>query len=106
MAELLISDALFADISAHLDYTWQDVALDRKYKGYIRAGMIFINDKLGASADYEVDGYPRTLLFEFVRYARDGAMDIFENNYRSMILAMQNKKAVKDYAENAVSGKQ
>lgn len=106
MAELVISDALFADISAHLDYTWNDEALDKKYKGFIRSGMIFINDKLGKPADYEVDGYPRTLLFEFVRYARDGAMDIFENNYRSMILAMQNRKAVKDYAESAVSGEQ
>lgn len=103
MAELVISDALFADISAHLDYTWHDEALDKKYKGFIRSGMIFLNDKLGEPADYDVDGYPRTLLFEFVRYARDGAMDIFENNYRSMILAMLNQKAVKSYAENAVS---
>ena len=104
MPSLVISDALFADISAHLDYTWRDEALDAKYKGFVRSGMIFLNDKLGEPANYEVDGYPRTLLFEFVRYARDGAMDIFENNYRSMILAMQNQKAVKAYAENAVSG--
>ena len=104
MPDLVISDALFADISAYLDYTWRDEALDKKYKGFIRSGMIFLNDKLGEPADYDVDGYPRTLLFEFVRYARDGAMDIFENNYRSMILAMQNQKAVKSYAENAVSG--
>lgn len=102
MADLVISDALFADICANLDYTWSDDSLDRKYKGYIRSGMTFINDKLGEIANYDVDGYPRTLLFEFVRYARDGAMDIFENNYKSMILAMQNQKAVKAYAENTV----
>ena len=105
MAELVISDALFADISASLDYTWRDEALDKKYRGFIRSGMIFLNDKAGESADYEVDGYPRTLLFEFVRYARDGAMDIFENNYRSMILAMQNQKAVRDYAQSGVSSR-
>ena len=103
MASLVISDTLFADICANLDYTWSDDALDRKYKGYILSGMTFINDKLGEAANYEVDGYPRTLLFEFVRYARDGAMDIFENNYKSMILAMQNQKAVKAYAESTVS---
>ncbi len=103
MPGLVISDTLFADIKAQLDYTWYDDTLDRKYKGYILSGMIFINDKLGEAANYEVDGYPRTLLFEFVRYARDGAMDIFENNYRSMILAMQNQKAVNAYAENTVS---
>ena len=106
MSQLQISDALFADISADLDYTWHDAALDRKYKGHIRSGMIYINSKLGEPADYESDGFPRTLLFEYVRYARDGAMDIFENNYKSMILAMQNEKAVSDYEKNAVSAEQ
>ena len=106
MSQMQISDALFADISAHIDYTWRDEALDTKYKGFIRSGMIFLNDKLGEPADYEADGYPRTLLFEFVRYARDGAMDIFENNYKSMILAMQNDRAVKAYAKSIVSGEQ
>lgn len=106
MSQLQISDALFADICASLDYTWNDEALDKKYKGFIRSGMIYINSKLGEPADYESDGFPRTLLFEYVRYARDGAMDIFENNYRSMILAMQNEKAVNNYAGSAISSEQ
>ena len=93
MSQLQISDALFEDIKAYLDYTWQDDALDRKYQGFIRAGMVYVNGKYGKSADYESDGLPRTLLFEYVRYARDGALDVFENNYMSMILAMQNDKA-------------
>ena len=106
MSQLQIADALFADICANLDYTWQDDSLDRKYKGFIRSGMAYVNSKLGEPADYESDGFPRTLLFEYVRYARDGAVDIFENNYMSMILAMQNEKAVKGYAKNAVSSEQ
>ena len=106
MSQLQISDALFSDIKAYLDYTWQDDALDRKYKNFIRAGMAYINDKCGKSADYESDGSPRTLLFEYVRYARDGALDVFENNYLSMILAMQNDKAVSRYAEKAVQTEQ
>ena len=106
MSQLQISDALFADICANLDYTWKDESLDRKYRGYIRSGMIYINSKLGESADYESDGFPKTLLFEYVRYARDGAMDIFENNYKSMILAMQNEKAVSGYEKNAISTEQ
>ena len=103
MAVKQVSDALLADVNNYLDYTWKDEARDRKTRGLIRSGMVYLDGKLGEAADYEADGDPRTLLFEFVRYARDGAMDLFETNYKSMILAMQNKKAVKAYAENAVS---
>lgn len=103
MSQLQISDALFSDVSAHLDYTWQDDFLSKKYREYIRSGMAYVNKKLGESADFESDGLPRTLLFEYVRYARDGALDVFENNYMSMILAMQNDGAVQRYAENTIS---
>ena len=102
MATLPVSDALLADVNNYLDYTWADEARDKKTLGFIRSGMGYLNGKLGAAADYEADGDPRTLLFEFVRYARDGAMDIFETNYKSLILAMQNKKAVSDYAESTL----
>ena len=101
-----ISDALFEDIKAYLDYTWMDDALDRKYKGFIRDGMAYVNGKYGEPADFETAGSPRTLLFEYVRYARDGALDVFENNYMSMILAMQNDKAVSRYAEKAIQAQQ
>ena len=89
-----------------MDYTWQDGALDRKYQGFIRNGMAYVNGKYGGQADFETAGYPRTLLFEYVRYARDGALDVFENNYASMILAMQNDKAVSRHAENSLQTQQ
>ena len=101
MSQLAVSDALFSDVKVYLDYTWQDDAMDRKYRGFIRSGMAYVNGKFGEPADYESDGLPRTLLFEYVRYARDGALDVFENNYMSMILAMQNDKAVSRYAKKA-----
>lgn len=103
MAVTEISDALFADIKADLGITWKDDVTERKVRNYIRSGITYLNGKLGTTGDYEIDGYPRMLLFEYVRYARDGALDVFENNYMSMILAMQNQRAVREYAESAVS---
>ena len=96
---------LLEEIKNSLDITWADTATDQKIRNYIRSGMVYLDGKLGADGDYLSDGDPRTLLFEFVRYARDGAMDIFEHNYQSMILAMQNKKVVRDYAKDADSAK-
>ena len=99
-----VDDALLTDAKAYLDITWEDDVTNRKIRNFITQGMFFINDKLGAEGDYLYDGFPRTLLFEYVRYARDGALDVFETNYRSMILAMQNDKKVKDHAaKTAVS---
>ena len=85
--------ALVADIKNELDITWTDETTDSKVKNYIRGGIAYINGKYGGEADYETDGLPRTLLFEYCRYARDKALDVFENNYLSLILAMQNDKA-------------
>ena len=41
----------------------------------------------------------RTLMMEYVRYARDEALDVFENNYQALILALKNGRAVDAYVE-------
>lgn len=92
--------ALLADIEESLDITWDDERTNRKITNMIKSGMAYIDSKYGEPADYMADGFPRTLLFEYVRYMRDNALDVFENNYTSMILAMQTQKAVKSLYEN------
>lgn len=95
-----IPEELLADVKAACDVTWQDDATDNKFRSIIAGGMVYIDDKLGEAADYDADGYPRTLLLEYCRYARDSALDVFENNYQSMILAMQTKKELSRYVES------
>ena len=92
---------LLEDVKASCDITWPDKATETKIRGFIASGMVYINDKYGEEADYTVDGYPRTLLMEYVRYARDSALDVFENNYLSTIIAMQTKKELSQYAETS-----
>lgn len=99
MTNVIVDAALFADIKSYLNITWEDDMTNRNVRNSIAQGMFFINDKLGEEGNYLVEGFPRTLLFEYARYARDGALDVFENNYKSMILAMQNNRKVKSYAE-------
>ena len=59
---------------------------------------MYLNLKYGAEADYTADGMPRTLLMEYVRYARDSALDVFETNYQALLLGMQNERLVSIYA--------
>ena len=100
---------LLSDVKNFLDITWEDEAEDKKISGLIAQGSVYLDGKYGEVANYETEGLPRTLLMEYVRYARDRALDVFENNYQSMILAMQNERAVMRYSEtmeSAVSAEQ
>ena len=93
-----LPQGLLADVKNYLDITWEDQATDAKISGLIASGMVYINQKYGAEADYTVDGMPRTLLMEYVRYARDSALDVFESNYQALILTAQQESMVSDYA--------
>ena len=89
--------ALLAAVKTYLQITWTDTETDARLTELINAGMDYLDRKLWETGDYTVPGYPRTLLFEFVRYGRDSALDVFENNYRAMILAMQHERMVFAY---------
>ena len=94
---------LVGDVKTFLGITWDDDVTDRKIIGLIGSGMAYIDSKYGGEADYDSDGLPRTLLMEYVRYARDSALDVFENNYTSMLLAMRHERQVAKFEEAQVS---
>lgn len=99
-----MQENLLADIENYLNITWKDQATDHKISNFIRDGMMLLDKHRGAPADYTKAGLPRTLLFEYCRYARDEALDVFENNYLSLITAMRNDNLVEIYAlENTQS---
>lgn len=93
-----LPEGLLSDVKNYLNITWDDEATDAKVSGLIASGMVYLNKKYGAEADYTADGMPRTLLMEYARYMRDSALDVFENNYREMLLGMQTERLVNEYA--------
>lgn len=95
-----ISAELLADVKNHLNITWDDDATDNKIRGLIASATVYLDGKGGTALDYDADGIPRMLMMEFVRYARDEALDVFENNYMALILTMQNERAVTAYVES------
>lgn len=96
-AAVTVDPATLAYVEIMLGVTWQDDGTDRQYTGWIGNGMAYLNDKLGEPGDYSSPGVCRELLVEYVRYARDAALDVFENNYLSRILAMQTGRKVTQY---------
>lgn len=94
---------LLEDVKNYLQITWNDQATDFRIGGLIAGGMVYLNGKLGCEADYCADGLPRTLLMEYVRYARDAALDVYENNYLALLLAAQDDAQVGRYVETPES---
>lgn len=93
-----IRNVLLPDIKTYLDITWDDDAVDTKVWNLTVGGMSYLDGKIGGPQDYTTPGLHRDLLMDYVRYARDGAADIFETNYRHLILAAQNERRVSTYA--------
>ena len=95
--------ALLPAIKTYLQVTWDDEQTNQRITSLIEDGAAYLDDKLGEPGDYEAPGLPRTLLKEYVRYARDGALDVFENNYQNLILTMVNNKGVQSYGDRLES---
>ena len=101
MQRWAVPPELLSDVKNQLNITREEQAMDNKYRGLIALASTYIDGKAGQAMDYEEDGLARQLLFEYVRYARDEALDVFENNYLSLILSLQNQNKVDAYVEKA-----
>lgn len=98
-----MSTALLDAVKLWCNVTWSDEATDTKVSALIASGEAYIDGKLGADGDYENPGEQLTLLKEYVRYGLSDALDVFETNYLNRLLAMQNDRQVKSYAEATIS---
>lgn len=105
MTRAEVTPELLADVRNYLNITWEDQATDDKIRGLIASGTVYLNGKGAGTLDYDADGEPRTLLFEYVRYMRDEALDVFENNYRSRLVALRNESLVNAYVDSAEPSK-
>ena len=88
-----LPSGLLADIKNYLSITWTDAGTDAKIANLIAQGIVYLGRILGESnIDYTEDSEERMLLFEYVRYARAEALDVFENNYLPLLLGAVNER--------------
>lgn len=92
-----VSAALLRDVKNNLNITWNDIVTDETVCGYIAAGSEYLDSLGGGCLDYDEDGLARTLLLEYCRYAHSLALDVFDNNYLSLILSLKNTERMKRY---------
>ena len=103
MSELTAEQQLLADVRNYLDITWTDPVGDTKLTGFISRGKAYLDDIAGTTLDYSVEGEPRALLFDYVRYGRSNALDEFPVNFQSDIIRLQLSQEVATYAAEAAA---
>ena len=94
--------SLLPDVKSYLHITWDDPDTDKRIEDMIAGAAAYLDVKLGGPGDYISPGLPRTLLMERVRYQRDGALDVFDHNYNSLIITAQHERLVDNYASEAL----
>ena len=96
---LKIDPQLLSDVKADQGATWSDPQTDSRFRTHTLNGMAYIDKRLGEAGDYSAPGDAQELLLEYVRYARAGALDVFEHNFRHTILRAQNRRRIARYAK-------
>lgn len=94
MGALSYSADLLLAVKAYLQISWTDGATDRRIGGLILQGMQYLDQRSGAALDFEVTSSAQTLLMEYVRYARDNALEVFENNFLHLIISLREEARV------------
>ncbi len=82
--------ALINDALDYLQITWEDKTLRRKLEGGLERGKVLLNDYAGKTLDFENPGTPQGLLFDYLRYVRADATEMFEVNYQRDLLRLRN----------------
>lgn len=70
--------ALLNDVKDYLNITWQDEKTDSKITGFIKRGMARLQKIAGVSLNFTEEDMPRSLLFDYCRYANSQALEVFE----------------------------
>ncbi|HQA58951.1 MAG TPA: hypothetical protein PK033_13885 [Acetivibrio sp.] len=88
---------LLNELKNYLDITWEDDQTDIKLLGMIERGMKYLNRVAGTELDFTVNDKPKELLFDYCRYARSNALEMFQQNFLHELLSLQIQAEVDSY---------
>lgn len=93
----LLEAEMLEAVRNYLDITWVDSAGDEKLSGIIARGMKYLDSVAGAALDYTEEDKPRELLFDYCRYVRSNALELFMLNYLHELMSLQIRQEVTEY---------
>ena len=93
------AEELLQDVRNYLDVTYEDAEGDKKLIGIIARGMKRLYEIAGKEQDYQPEDQPRALLLDYCRYARNNVLELFEENFRSELIALRTGAQTDEYAK-------
>jgi hypothetical protein len=90
---------MLESLKNYLNISFDDDATDAMLEGAIERGKKVLDGYAGAEQDYEAEGLPRQLLFDYCRYVRSQAVEMFEINFRHDLIALREMAEVQQYAD-------
>ena len=82
-------EELMSDVKDYLNISYDDEQTDRLLLSALARGMNIIDDYAGSPMDYSQEGAAKQLLFDYCRYVRSQATEMFEINYRHELNALR-----------------
>lgn len=82
------------EVKDYLKITWDDEVTNSNIQKFINEGKYRIQSLIGIEVDFAKDLDLRSLLKDYCRYARENALEYFEENFKNKIVQIQVKYAI------------
>ncbi len=90
---------MLESLKRYLNISYEDPVTDQMLEEALERGKSVLDDYAGTKLDYDSQGLPRQLLFDYCRYVRSHAAEMFEQNFRHDLAALREMAEVKAYAD-------
>lgn len=85
---------MLQDVKNYLRITWDDE--DADLVSLIERGKEYLSDMIGTLLNFEDEGMPKQLLLDYCRYARNNALEFYQDNFARDITLLSFRQAVKE----------
>lgn len=92
---------LINSIKTYLHITWTDTKTEENLTGMINRGKARLQEIAGVPLDFALEDMPRSLLFDYCRYANSHALEMWEKNFASELMSLHIKSLV-DSVEDVI----
>lgn len=90
---------MLQEVKSYLHITWDDE--DTDITSMIERGKNLLERLTGTALNFEDDGLPKQLLLDYCRYARNNALEFFQDNFANDILFLSLQEGIKEMRANS-----
>lgn len=90
---------MLESLKRYLNISYEDPFTDEMLRETLERGKAVLDSYAGAALDYDGEGLPRQLLFDYCRYVRSHATEMFEQNFQHDLISLREMTEVGLYAD-------